>query len=241
VSGRRFAYETTVALADAAPSGRARFDALARWLQDAAYRDVVAAGFEDRGAWVVRRCRLELARAPVFGEALTLTTWCSGLGRMWAERRTTIDGDGGAAVEAVALWVHLDPASGRPRPLDDDQVAVWASSAGDRRVKARLRHPDPPAGAASGPWRFRRADLDIADHVNNAMYWTVLEEDLDPAAALPRSAEIEYRGAALAGEALVRRDGGRWWVCAPDGTVHASIAAPAPPDGAGASGRRGSR
>jgi acyl-ACP thioesterase len=177
----------------------------------------------------------------VFGERLTLTTWCSGLGRMWAERRTTIAGSAGGAAEAIALWVHVDPGSGRPRPLDADQVAVWSSSAGERRVRARLQHPDPPAGAATAPWRFRRADLDVADHVNNAVYWTVLEEDVDPGAAPPASAEVEYRGAALAGEALVRRDGDRWWVCHPDGTVHASIVAPVPAAGGTAPGRRASR
>ena len=223
MTGRRFGHEATVGLGDVAPSGRARFDALARWLQDAAYLDVVDAGFERRGAWVVRRCRIELGCAPTLGERLRLTTWCSGLGKMWAERRTLIAGGAGASAEAVALWVYVDRDSGRPRPLDDDQVAVWASSAGDHRVRARLSHPDPPPEAVEAPWHFRRADLDVADHVNNAVYWTVLEEDLDPGADPPAAAEIEFRGAALAGDARVRRDGHRWWVCHPDGTVHASL------------------
>jgi acyl-ACP thioesterase len=223
VTGRRFHHRDRVLLGDATPDGRARFDALARWLQDAAYLDVVDAGFDERGAWVVRRSRLDVARFPAFGEGLELETWCSGLGKMWAERRTTVRGEHGGAVEAVALWVFVDPASGRPRPLDDAQIELWGSSAGDHRVRARLHHPDPPQDAATLPWRFRRADLDVAAHVNNAVYWTVLEELLDDVGE-PMTAEVEHRGAAMDGEAVVHHAGDRWWVCAPDGPVHASFA-----------------
>jgi acyl-ACP thioesterase len=222
VTGRRFRHAARVLLGDATPDGRARFDALARWLQDAAYLDVVDAGLGDRGAWVVRRSRLEVARFPAFGEALALETWCSGLGRMWAERRTTVRGDAGASIDAVALWVHVEPESGRPRALDADQLAIWGPSADGRRVRARLRHPNPPPeGAAATPWRFRAADLDVAGHVNNAAYWTVLEEAVTPADGTV--AEIEHRDEALAGDAVVRRDGDRWWICARSGEVHASI------------------
>jgi acyl-ACP thioesterase len=74
--------------ADCAPSGRVRLDALARWLQDVAYDDVEEAGLERVAVWVVRRTRLRVNRFPRVGERFELTTFCSGLGRMWAERRT---------------------------------------------------------------------------------------------------------------------------------------------------------
>jgi acyl-ACP thioesterase len=226
VTGRRFHHAAHVHLGDAAPDGRARLDAIARWLQDAAYLDVVDAGFEGRGGWVVRRSHLEIDRFPAFGEPLALETWCSGLGKMWAERRTTVTGEGGAHVEATALWVFLDPETGRPQPLDPDQVEVWGSSAEGRRVRARLQHPDPPPDAAATSWCFRAADLDVAGHVNNAAYWTVVEEELagSDGVAGPLAAEVEHRGAAAAGAAEVRRAGDRWWICGPEGAVHASIA-----------------
>jgi acyl-ACP thioesterase len=213
-AGRRFRHAARVLLGDAAPDGRARLDALARWLQDAAYLDVVDAGFEGRGAWVVRRSRLDVERFPTFGEPLELTTWCSGLGKMWAERRTTVAGERGGRVEATALWVFVDPDSGRPRPLDPDQVAVWGSCAGDHRVRARLTHDDPPAAAPGTPWRFRASDLDVAQHVNNAAYWTVLEEELsEHHAGAPLDAEVEHRSATVARAVEVHSDaasGGRW-------------------------------
>jgi acyl-ACP thioesterase len=222
-AGRRFRHLARVGLGDTTPAGRARLDAIARWLQDAAYLDVVDAGFEGRGAWVVRRSRMDVARFPGFGEPIELTTWCSGLGKMWAQRRTTIAGERGGAVEATALWVFIDPESGRPLPLDPEQVGVWGSSAGDHRVRARLTHDEPPPEAATEPWWFRAADLDIADHVNNAAYWTVVEEDAAFDAEAPVAAEVEHRGAANAGDAVVRRVQDRWWICSTAGETHASI------------------
>ena len=76
--GRVFAHELSVGLADAGPSGRVGLDALARWLQDAAYRDVVDAGLGERGAWVVRRLRMRVERFPRFGDQVRVQTFCSG-------------------------------------------------------------------------------------------------------------------------------------------------------------------
>jgi len=91
-------------IADADGSGRCRLDAIARWLQDIAYDDLIEAGFEGEGAWIVRRTRIRVERFPRFGEDLRLRTFCSGIGRFSAERRTSVVGETGA-VETVALWV----------------------------------------------------------------------------------------------------------------------------------------
>jgi acyl-ACP thioesterase len=227
--GRVYERRARVALADAAPDGRARLDAIARWLQDAAFADVVDAGLESAGAWVVRRCRIRVERFPSFREGLTVSTFCSGFGRLWAERSTVVEGDAGGRVETVALWVHLDSDTGRPRRPSERFEELYGPSAGGREVKARLRHPLPPTPVHTAPWTFRKADLDVAGHVNNAAYWAVLEEELVPG---PRIAswdgEVEHRTAADAGSAEVASAGRMRWVLG-DGEVRASFAlGPAP-------------
>jgi acyl-ACP thioesterase len=212
-------------LGDVAPSGRARLDAIARWLQDAAFADLVHSGLHDDGIWVVRRLRLRVERFPRFREALAVATWCSGTGSLVAERRTTVRGEQGGLVEAVALWVHLDPDGTRPRPLPEGFDDVYGPSAAGRRVRARLRHPGQvPDGAGVVPWRFRAADLDLADHVNNAVYWEALEERLAAdGAPEPLDAEIEHRAPGDAGDASLLLDGRMLWIAAPDGEVLASF------------------
>jgi acyl-ACP thioesterase len=224
--GRVFTQERRPGLGDCAPSGRIRLDALARWLQDVAWADVDDAGLAGHAVWVVRRTRMSVMCFPRFGERFRVATFCSGLGRMWAERRTTITPlDGGAScVEAVSLWVHLDPAGRRPTPVTQDEIEAYGPAAAGRRVSARLRHPAPEAGAQRGSWTFRASECDIAGHINNAAYWHPIEEELlstrDPESI---DVEIEFRTPSQPGEVLVLRDGRLRWIVGSDGEAYASI------------------
>jgi acyl-ACP thioesterase len=224
-AGRVFEWRTRPGLADAAPGGRVRLDAIAGWLQDAAWHDIEDAGVSSAAVWVVRRLRMCVGRFPRFGEHATVRTACSGLGRMWAERRTSVTTDGGGSVEAVALWVHLDPEGRRPMPLSEHELALYAESAAGREVKARLRHPAPPDGAEGAAWEFRPTELDLAGHVNNTAYWAPLEAELldgrEPAAL---DAEIEFRAPAQPGRFEVVAAGEHRWIMGAGGDVHASIA-----------------
>jgi acyl-ACP thioesterase len=164
---------------------------------------------------------------PRFAERLVVRTFCSGLGRMWAERRTTIasNDDQAVAVEAVSLWVHLDPTSWRPVPFSDEEIAAYRDAAGGRRVSARLRHPPPTAAAPDRGWHFRATDCDLAGHVNNAAYWQPLEEEIlqCPEEPTQLDVEIEFRSPAQPGEKLLARDGPRRWIVGSDGETHASL------------------
>jgi acyl-ACP thioesterase len=224
--GRVFERTVRPGFADCAPSGRVRLDGLARWLQDIAYGDVEDAGLADKAVWVVRRTRIKVERFPQFGEELELATFCSGMGRMWAERRTTVTrvGAGRSDVEAVALWVHLDPADWRPGPLFEEELECYGSAAAGRKVTARLRHPAPEAIERDSTWLFRATELDIAGHVNNAAYWQPLEEELlDGQEPESLDVEIEFRTPAQPGVKRVVRAGPRRWILERDRQVLASI------------------
>jgi acyl-ACP thioesterase len=227
-AGRVFTDRARAGLGDVAPSGRVRLDAIARWLQDAAFADLVDSGIPDDGVWVVRRLRLRVERFPVFREAVAVATWCSGAGSLVAERRSTVRGDQGGLVEAVALWVHLDPDGARPRPMAPGFEDVYGPSAAGRRVRARLRHPVPSGdGPPVAPWRFRAADLDLADHVNNAVYWQALEEGLvGDGSPEPLDVEIEHRAPADAGDAALVYNGQMLWITETGGEVLASFLCP---------------
>jgi acyl-ACP thioesterase len=226
--GRVFTQDAWAGLGDCAPSGRARLDAIARWLQDVAYADVEDAGLA-QAAWVVRRARIEVRRFPQFAERMRLQTFCSGLGRAWAERRTSVltAGTSEPIIEAVWLWVHLDPTDFSPAPFNEADLAVYGTAAGDRRIRARLQHPGPPPNAVDGRrlWTFRATDCDIADHVNNAAYWVPIEEELLTTGEEPTriNAEIEYRKPAQPGDVFLLRDGARRWIVDAAGDAHASV------------------
>jgi acyl-ACP thioesterase len=223
--GRAFMHRRQPGFADCAPSGRMRLDSLACWLQDVAYADVEDAGLAETAVWVVRRTRMRVSRFPRFGERFELRTFCSGLGRMWAERRTDVVPSEGseAAVEAVSLWVHLDVEQWRPAPLTDAEIATYGGAAPKRRVSARLRHRAPASGEGT-PWTFRLTECDIADHVNNAAYWQPLEEELLAGPEPERiDVELEYRTPAQAGGKRVVSEGPWRWIVGDAGELHASM------------------
>ncbi len=160
-SGRRYTRTRPVRLGDSSPGGRLRFDGLARYLQDVSNDDTRDAAFENDMAWVVRRTAIEVRNGARFGEELTLTTFASGAGRSWAERRVTVTGSQGAAIEAASLWVHLTD-DGRPKSLPDEFFTIYGEALGDRKVSARLTHGEPRpdargASLAASLHRLRRA------------------------------------------------------------------------------------
>ena len=223
--GRTFSTTRRARFGDLDRGGRLRLDALARYVQDVSGDDTADAGL-DNVAWVVRRTKVDVERSPRFRELLTITTFCSGLGGRWAERRVSLVGDRGAAIETVSLWIHLDAATGRPVPMPEAFHLRYDEAAAGRTVSARLQHDsEPPPGATTRPWPLRATDYDLLGHVNNAATWAVVEEvlaDLGRGAA-PLAAELEYRLAIEPGDAVAVT-----WQEAPDTSLAIWITDPRP-------------
>ena len=190
-TGRCFTVPTKVRFGDTDPRSRLRLDALARMVQDAGDDDLADAGLDPLSPWVVRRTSVWAGHGwPRLGEPLEVATFCSGLGSRWGERRTSVSAPS-AVVEVAAVWIFLDH-TGRPAPLGEGFLAVYRPSAAGRRTSTRLHHPPPPAGATCRPWPLRASDLDIYDHVNNAVVWVAVEDELAGLDLVPRFAEVEY-------------------------------------------------
>ena len=222
-SGRVFRTSRRVRLSDAEPSGRLRFDAVARYLHDVSNDDTRDSGLRDDGSWVVRRTALRVDAPLRFLETVELATWCSGTGGRWAERRVSLVGGRGGRIEAVALWVYVDLHSMMPKRLGEDFLALYGPAAGGRTVGSRLELPSaPPDGAERRPWPLRRTDLDVLDHVNNAAYWEAVEEFALPEP--PCEAVLEFAKPIAPGadvELVVERDPLTIWFRV-DGAVHAT-------------------
>jgi acyl-ACP thioesterase len=221
--GRTFVRTRTVSLGDVNPYGRIRLDGLARVIQDIATADAADALSGSAYAYVLRRLVFSIKQTPEIGERLTLTTFCGGTARSWAERRTSVVGDRGALVETSGIWVPID-STGRPSRLPEDFLAAYAEAAAGRRVEARLTHGRPPESAVEGRWPLRYTDLDTLGHVNNAAHWCALEDRLAGRRVL--HAEIEFVDGLLLDEpcsvlTVDRPDGVDSWLCA-EGHVRSS-------------------
>lgn len=239
-AGRVYRAERRVRLSDVGTDGAVRLDAVARYLQDVATDDVREAGVEDAVAWVVRRTTIVAPRRPRFGEGIRLATWCSGVGSALAERRTSVTGEEGARVEAVALWVSLDRETLRPAAVADEHFEPYRQQAGGRRVRSRLLLAPAPEGSTGRPWPLRDSDIDLFRHVNNVVSWTAVEEEAlrRVPAERPLWGQVEYRRPLERTEtpAVVSRHGGGVldvWLVGADGTAATSarLGAGVPPPG----------
>lgn len=194
-SGRLVSHQRRTRAGDCDTRGLIRLDGVARYLEDVANDDIVDVGLPRDHTWVVRRTHIRVERPATIGELVTCTTWCSGLGSAWAERRTSIEGERGARIEAASTWVFIGLDSGRPCRLDRRFMDLYAEAAGGRRVRAGLTHPSPPRVSTRRRWQLRHRDYDVLGHMNNAAYWEVVVDELARRPHIgPRVwAEVEYR------------------------------------------------
>lgn len=199
IEQRRFTGRRKVRLGDVTSAGRLRLDALTRYTQDVSDDDTTDAGLDVEPGWVVRRTVVTEHRSARLGETIDVTTFCSGLGRRWAERHLEIVGDQGACYDVVTLWICVDATTGRPMALSDQFLEIYGPSAAGRSVTARLVNPKLETAAEASldrrSWPLRVADFDTLGHVNNAAYWAAVEEVLaDGWASIqpPLVATMEY-------------------------------------------------
>jgi acyl-ACP thioesterase len=203
--GRVFTASRAVRGTDVTPHGRLRFDALARYLQEAAEDDVADSGLPQRYAWLVRRVAVSIRGYPARGEPLELTTFCSATGPRWAERTTTVAASGRDLMQARAVWAAIARDSGRSVPLGPEFHRLYGEAAQGRTVSARLSLPGPPsadgqdAAQPGRAWPLRATDFDMAGHVNNSVHWAAVEDVLAGAGWLPSGAELEYHRPILLG------------------------------------------
>lgn len=236
-SGRVFEATRRVRLGDASPAARLRLDSCARYLQDIANDDSRNVGSANPTAWVARRTVLRVERFPEYLDLLTVRTWCSALGPRWAERRYSMvagDSASGGHIEAATLWVHIDMATMKPIEVPADFVAQFGEASRGRTIGARLHLPTRPVGDVQGTetWPVRFVDFDVLGHVNNAVYWSIVEEHLARRRDVraPMTITLDHRdavdpGAEMSVTVAATEHGFDLWVTTTGGRVAAVIRA----------------
>lgn len=216
------------------PDGSLRFDAIARYLQDAGQDHLAALDYDEiHPHWIARRTVIDIRHGGTWPEELTAVRWCSKMGSRWCGVRIDLDGETGAHVETDAFWINFNAETETPSRLDDHFVTTFGAPAepGPLRWRAWLDaqpHPD----AQPVPFLLREADIDMMRHVNNAVYWAALEEAL---AQHPDLRERPLRGIVEFNSPLVpadrptlvaRRDGDQLsaWFMAGDRNAAAMLA-----------------
>ncbi len=204
-----FDREWPLRVADIDREGRLRFDAAARHIQDIGQDQLREMGFkETHPLWIVRRTMVDLIRPIEFGDMLRMRRWCSGTSNRWCEMRVRIDGrkgglDGVRGVLDQLQPRHPDAGAHRrrlPRGPAADHRHRPAAVEGLSESRAVV---DDAAEIHEFPVRV--TDIDLFDHMNNSVYWSVIEDYLASYPELlkaPLRVTIEHDAAVALGDKL---------------------------------------
>ncbi|OBI47499.1 acyl-ACP thioesterase [Mycobacterium kyorinense] len=176
-----FDLEWPLRVADIDREGRLRFDAAARHIQDIGQDHLRELGFEEtHPLWIVRRTMVDLIRPVEFQDMLRMRRWCSGTSNRWCEMRVRIDGRKGGLMESEAFWININRETQGPARIADDFIAgLRRTTSVDRlRWKAYLTAGNREDAVEIHEYPVRVTDIDLFNHMNNSVYWGVIEDYL---------------------------------------------------------------
>ena len=184
-----FDREWPVRVADIDATARLRLDSATRHIMDIGQDQLREMGFQDtHPLWIVRRTMIDLIRPIEFQDMLRLRRWCSGTSNRWCEMRVRLDGRKGGLIESEAFWININRDTQMPSRIADDFLeALYRTTAVDRlRWKAYLKPGSRATADQIREFPIRFTDIDLFDHMNNSVYWSVVEDYLSATPALVR-------------------------------------------------------
>ena len=203
-----FDREWPLRVADIDREGRLRFDSAARHIVDIGQDQLREMGFEEtHPLWIVRRTMIDLIRPVEFNDMLRMRRWCSGTSNRWCEMRVRIDGRKGGLLESEAFWINFNRDTQTPARIADDFLeGLRRTTDVDRlRWKPYLKAGSREDAAEIHEFPVRFTDIDFFDHMNNSVYWSVVEDYLAASPELlkaPLRVTIEHDAAVALGDKL---------------------------------------
>ncbi|GAY14696.1 acyl-[acyl-carrier-protein] thioesterase [Mycobacterium sp. shizuoka-1] len=177
-----FDREWPLRVGDIDRAGRLRLDAACRHIQDIGQDQLREMGHEEtHPLWIVRRTMVDLIRPIEFQDMLRMRRWCSGTSNRWCEMRVRIDGvRGRGLIESEAFWININRETQGPARMSDDFLdSLKRTTSVDRlRWKSYLSAGERHDANEIRDFPIRVSDIDLFDHVNNSVYWKVVEEFL---------------------------------------------------------------
>jgi acyl-CoA thioester hydrolase len=158
----------------------------ARYMQEAAFEASAAAGYDFSRYdaigtyWLVRESEIEYLRPLRYNESFEVKTWVVDFRRVRSRRAYEFRkvGEDEVIARASTDWVYIDNATGRPIAIPPALIAAFVPE-GATAAPPRDPFPAPPAPPAR-IFKMRRRvmwpDTDGAQHVNNAVYLSYVED-----------------------------------------------------------------
>lgn len=157
--------------------GMLSYEALLQILEDASGRhsasagDSIAKAFKNGIAWILTEWQVRIARRPINGECLSITTWVRGKAPASTAFRDFIitDGNGKEIILAEAKFALFDLKASRLTRIGEDLLSSYEPEQKEVfESSQRLREPSEYIKETD--FSLRRSDIDFNGHVHNTKY-----------------------------------------------------------------------
>jgi acyl-ACP thioesterase len=121
--------------------------------------------------------------------------------------RVRIDGRKGGLIESEAFWININRDTQTPSRIADDFLAALYKTTSIERLrwKGYLKPASRDDAAEIHEFPVRVTDIDLFDHMNNSVYWSVIEDYLASHPELmrwPLRTTIEHESPVALGDKL---------------------------------------
>lgn len=167
------------------PCGNMKLQMILDCLQDIAaeHAEMLGCGMEhliaNKRLWVLSRLKIRILRFPQLKEELELRTYPTGHDRLSAFRQYGIAAGGADLVQGSSAWVMLDGTTFRPVPMEKAFSEPLPLN-GDKEVFfEKFDRIAPGTGEELASFRVGAGDIDLNQHLNNAVYARFIEDVLE--------------------------------------------------------------
>jgi acyl-CoA thioester hydrolase len=158
-----------------------------RYMQEAAFDASAAVGYDVKRYealgqyWLVRETEIEFFKPLMYDDTFEIKTWVADFRRVRSRRMYEFrkPGEDDLIARGMTDWVYLDQATQRPANVPPEMIRAFAPDGEEVATHARDPFPKPPP-PPSEVFKMRRRvmwqDIDQAQHVNNAVYLSYVED-----------------------------------------------------------------
>ncbi len=179
----KFSQSTHIRFCDCGPDGAIRPGHLTRYLHEAAGRHSLSCGdgaarhAVRHTAWILHKFGMRISRLPKVQEEVEISTWSREPRGFKALREYSLSVNGGQIVTGTSVWLLIDLMDNRLLRVNDETLAMYEPE-GDVVSDMDLekwKPSTPSTFACTREFNLRANDIDLNRHVNNSVYFDLLE------------------------------------------------------------------
>ncbi|MGA1845579.1 acyl-[acyl-carrier-protein] thioesterase [Deferribacter abyssi] len=164
--------------------GELTLNAIAKYFQIAAITHSNYAGYtngfftESGFAWILNRLHIKILEYPVYMDKINVITWSKGSKGFFAFRDFILEKSGEKCVVGSSVWLLIDVTNKRPVKVKKEIVEKYTvENKNAFNSNIRQYKPDKIEKADNVfEYQLRYKDYDINGHVNNSVYFELIED-----------------------------------------------------------------